>query len=124
VNDDAEEVAVMTTCPPIGIAAGAVYKVATPLAVCAGLKLPQAPALPQVAVQSTPVVSPATFATSVADDVSVNVAGGAVDMVTTIGAVFTMVAVADAVIVGLVTEVAVMVTCPFVGIALFGAGPV
>jgi hypothetical protein len=124
VDDDAEEVAVMTTSPPVGIAAGAVYKVATPLAVCAGLKLPQALALPQVAVQSTPVVSPVTFATSVADDVSASVVGGAADMVTTIGAVFTMVAVTDAVIAGLVTEVAVMVTFPLVGIALFGAGPV
>jgi hypothetical protein len=84
------------------------------------LKLPQAPALPQVAVQSTPRLlgSLATFAASVVCDVTDAVAEGAVGMVTMIGAVVTMVAVAVADIVGLVTEVAVMVTVPFGGIVV------
>jgi hypothetical protein len=78
------------------------------------LKLPHAPALPQVAVQSTPRLfgSPATFAASVVCDASVNAAPGAVDIVTIIGAVVTMVAVAEADTVGFVVDFAVMVTCP------------
>ena len=95
------------------------YRVAAPLAVCAGLKLPHAPALPQVAVQSTPSPglfgSPVTVAANVAGDFTSNVAGGAVDIVTIIGAVVTMVAVADADIAGLVVDFAVMVTGPFGG---------
>ena len=112
MGDDAEEVAVMTTGPPAGIAAGAVYTVATPLAVCAGLKLPHAPALPQVAVQSTPklFMSPVTFAASIDEDEVASVAGGAADIVTIIGAVVTTVAVANADTAGFVIEVAVTVT--------------
>jgi hypothetical protein len=51
------EVAVMVTVPPVGGVLGAVYPVAAPLAVCAGEKVPQAPALPHVTVQSTPALA-------------------------------------------------------------------
>lgn len=60
------DAAVIVTVPPAGIAAGAVYDVADPLAVCAGEKVPQLPGLEQVTDQSTPAlaVSLATAATS------------------------------------------------------------
>lgn len=45
---------IVTVPPPAGTVAGAVNVVAAPLAVCASEKVPQAPALPQVTVQSTP----------------------------------------------------------------------
>jgi hypothetical protein len=50
------EVAVMVRFPLTGITAGAVKLVVAPLAVCAGLNVPQAPAVvvPQVTVQSRP----------------------------------------------------------------------
>jgi hypothetical protein len=51
----AVEVATTFTVFPEGTAAGAVYVVALPLAVWAGLNDPQAPALPQVTDQSTPL---------------------------------------------------------------------
>jgi hypothetical protein len=51
----AVEVAVIVTVPPEGTVPGAVYVVAAPSEVCAGLKEPQPPAVPQVAVQSTPL---------------------------------------------------------------------
>jgi hypothetical protein len=86
------------------------------LAVWAGdkLKLPHAPALPQLAVQFTPrlPVSFVTFAASVTWDPAVTVAGGAVDIATRIGAVVTIVAVADADIAGFVVDFAVMLTVP------------
>jgi hypothetical protein len=47
------EVAVTVTEPPLGTADGAVYVVAVPVVVLAGLKLPQAPALPQVTDHAT-----------------------------------------------------------------------
>jgi hypothetical protein len=47
------EVAVMVTVLPVGTAEGAVYMVALPVEVVVGLKVPQAPALPQLAVQVT-----------------------------------------------------------------------
>jgi hypothetical protein len=111
---EAEDEAVIVTRPPDGIEAGAVYTVVPKLAVCVGLKLPQAPVLPQLAVQSTPrlFVSPATFAASVAWDTVVNVVGGAVEVVTTIGVVEVTYAVTRAVIAGFVVEAAVMVTAP------------
>jgi hypothetical protein len=49
-----EDVAVMVTVLLAGTEAGAVKVVVAPLAVCVGEKEPQAPALPQVTVQSTP----------------------------------------------------------------------
>jgi hypothetical protein len=48
------EVAVMVTVLLAGTAVGAVKVAVTPLAVCVGVKEPQAPALAQVTVQSTP----------------------------------------------------------------------
>ncbi len=57
------EVAVTVTEPPVGTEGGAVYVVALPLAVCAGLNDPQAPALPHVTVQSTPALD-GSFATT------------------------------------------------------------
>jgi hypothetical protein len=47
------DVAVTTTEPPVGTLAGAVYVVATPLAVCAGLKVPHE-LDPQATVHCTP----------------------------------------------------------------------
>ena len=59
------EVAVTVTVPPVGIAAGAVYVVAEPLAVFVGLKLPQAPALPQVTDHVTPAFAGSLLTTAV-----------------------------------------------------------
>jgi hypothetical protein len=55
-------------------------------------------------------VSPVTFALSVAWDPVVSAAGGAEEMLTTIGAVVTIFAVAKSVIAGLVVDAAVIVT--------------
>jgi hypothetical protein len=63
------DVALIVTVPPVGMTLGGVYTVATPLAVCVGLRLPQAPALAQTGVpQSTPLlaVSKATVAVRLA----------------------------------------------------------
>lgn len=113
----ADEDAVIVTRPPDGIELGAVYTVVPKLAVCVGLKLPQAPALPQLAVQSTPRLfwSLATFAARVAWDPVVNVVGGAVEVVTTIGVVEVTYAVTGAVIAWFVVDAAVMVTVPLEG---------
>jgi hypothetical protein len=52
----AVDVAVIVTVPPLaGAAAGAVNVVGAPLSVWASEKVPQAPVLPQVTVQSTPL---------------------------------------------------------------------
>ena len=56
----AVEVAVIVTLPDV---AGAVYVVGLPLAVCAGEKMPQFPALEQVTDQSTPAL-PVSLATA------------------------------------------------------------
>src|SRR5580692_585139 len=48
------DAAVIVTVPPVGIAEGEVNEVAAPLAVCAGVKVPQPPGVLQVTVQSTP----------------------------------------------------------------------
>jgi hypothetical protein len=84
--------------------------------VCAGdrLKLPHAPALPQLAVQFTPRLlgSPVTVAARVACDPAVMVAEGGVEIVITIGAVVMMLAVEIAETAGLVVDAAVMVTLP------------
>ena len=110
----AAEEAVMVATPPVGIADGAVYVIDEPLAVCpeVGLKVPQGPALPQVAVQFTPspFESLATVAVNVADPPSFKVLGGAEVMVTTIGAAVVTVAAAVADFVPSDTDVAVMVT--------------
>ena len=83
---------------------------------CAGdrLKLPHAPALPQLAVQFTPrpLVSPATVAARVICDPAVIVAGGGVEIVIIIGAVVMILAVEVAETAGLVVDAAVMVTVP------------
>jgi len=71
------EVAVMTTGP---IVAGAVYVVATPLAVLAGANDPQEPT--GVQLQLTPSPVPVTVATICAVPLGARRAGGAVDMVT------------------------------------------
>jgi hypothetical protein len=84
------------------------------------LKLPQAPALPHVTVQSTPKFfgSEVTLAARVAVAPAIREAGGVEDMVTTTGAVFTIFAVAVAETVGSVVDFAVMVTVPPVGTAV------
>lgn len=51
------EAAVIVTVLPVGTEAGAVNVVVTPLAVCAGEKVPHAPEVPQVTVQSTPALA-------------------------------------------------------------------
>lgn len=78
------------------------------------MKLPHPLVPPQLAVQFTPrlFVSEATVVASVAWDPTVNEAGGAEDIVTTIGVVVITVAVADADIAGFVVDAAVMVTVP------------
>lgn len=60
-------VAVTVTVLPVGTAAGAVYMVAALLAVATGLKLPQAPALPQVTVQFTPPFAESLLTTAVSE---------------------------------------------------------
>jgi hypothetical protein len=86
-----------------------------PLAVCAGerLKLPHAPPL-QLAVQLTPrlAVSPVVVAASVACAPTVCDGAGGEERVTTIGAVVTILAVADTETAGFVVELAVMDTVP------------
>ena len=71
------EAAVIVTLPPVGAEAGAVKVVAAPLAVCAGLKVPQVPAGAQL--QSTPAlaVSFETVAAIVAVAFAARVVGGA-----------------------------------------------
>ena len=83
------------------------------------MKLPHPPVPPQLAVQFTPRLfgSEAAAAASVAWVPSVNAAGGAEDIVTTIGAVVRTVAVADADTAEFVVDFAVMVTVPPGGMA-------
>ncbi|HEX4643628.1 MAG TPA: hypothetical protein VH161_09170 [Candidatus Acidoferrales bacterium] len=71
------EVAVIVTLPPLGAVDGAVYMVAAPLAVCAGLKVPHDPAGAQL--QSTPplALSFDTVAEIIAVALAASVAGGA-----------------------------------------------
>jgi hypothetical protein len=113
------EVAVIVTVLPVGIVAGAEKSVATPLAVPAALKAPQALALPQVTIQVTPA-----FAGSLATKAVIPIPLEACrdpslgPKLTAIGAaaVIVMVAWADCVV--SVTEVAVTVTGPPVGITV------
>ncbi len=93
-----------------------------PLAVCAGerLNVPHAPALPHVAVQSTPrpAASLLTAAVRLAAAFSASVAGSA-DVIVTASCVDAMiVTVADADFVVSETEVAVSVTMPPEGTAV------
>ena len=83
------------------------------------MKLPHPPVPPQLAVQFTPRLfgSEATVAANVACVPAVNAAGGAEDIVTTIGAVVRIVAVADADTAEFVVDFAVMVTVPPEGMA-------
>jgi hypothetical protein len=80
------EVAMMVTLLPSGMSEGAVKVVEPPLAVCVGLNEPQAPVLPQVAVQSTPSLreSLVTVAATEAVAPAGKASGGAVDIVTVI----------------------------------------
>ncbi len=115
----AEEDAVIVTTPPAGILGGAVYVMFPTLAVCAGerLKVPQFPTLPQVAVQSMPRLlgSFTTLAEMLVCAPAVMDAGGAGDMVTTIGAAVITVATEEADLVASAVAVAVIVTVPFAG---------
>ena len=81
------------------------------------MNAPHAPALPQVAVQSTPRVfaSDATVAVRVAGDPGAREAGGPEDIVTTIGVAVTIFAMACAESTGLVVDLAVIVTVPLGG---------
>jgi hypothetical protein len=110
----ATEVAVIVTAPLLpGTEFGAVYVVATPLAVCVGLKEPQEPAGAQL--QFTPSPS-GSFCTAAVTDALLLIsmyAGGAWVMVTTIGALMVMAAEAKTALSEL--EVAVTVTEPPLG---------
>jgi hypothetical protein len=83
--------------------------VVPPLAVCVGLKLPQAPLLPQLAVQSIPSVPELAFATRFAVALVFSEDEGAVVIEIVIGVAETTVAVAEADSVVSLTEVAVSV---------------
>ena len=87
-----------------------------PLAVCAGdrLKLPHSPTLPQLAVQLTPrcPVSPVVVAASVVCVPVGSDSAGGEEMVTTMGAAITMLAVAEEETAGFAVDFAVMVTVP------------
>lgn len=78
------------------------------------MKLPHAPALPQLAVQLTPrlAVSPVVVATSVACVPAVCDGAGGEVIVTTMGAEVTMLAVADVETAGFAVEFAVIDTVP------------
>jgi len=104
------EAAVMVT---LAVAAGAVYVVDTPLAVCVGLKEPHVPTGAQL--QSTPAfaVSLATVAATDAVALTASVVGGAVLSVTVIaGVVAVIVTVAVAVVELFEVAAATMVTLP------------
>lgn len=78
------------------------------------MKLPHAPALPQLAVQLTPrlPVSPLVVAASVVCVPAASDSGGGEEMVTTMGAAVTMSAVADAETAGFAVDFAMMDTAP------------
>jgi hypothetical protein len=113
------EVAVIVTVLPVGIAAGAEKSVATPLAVPAALNAPQALALPQVTVQATPAFA-GSLATKAVIPIPLDTCRdpGRGPKLTAIGAAAAIVMVAWADCVVSVTEVAVTVTVPPVGIAV------
>jgi hypothetical protein len=110
------DVAVTFTVPPVGIAAGAVYVVATLVAVVFGLSVPHA-AVPQVTLHATPpfLLSPVTAAVSGNVLLIVSAAGGVAANETLTPAGAAIVIDADAVAVPSVTEVATTVTVPPVG---------
>lgn len=105
------EAAVMVTVPALD---GAWYVVEAPLAVCAGVKVPQLGA--GVQLQSTPAFSESPFTVAAIEAVwpEVRVAGGAV-VIETVGAPIVTVAVST--MLGCAVEAAVIVTVP----ALAGA---
>jgi len=76
------EVAVIVTLPPVGAVAGAVYAVAAPLEVDAGLKVPQDVAGVQLQVTPLPAESFVTRAETLAVPPATIVAGGATENVT------------------------------------------
>jgi hypothetical protein len=77
--------------------------------VCAGLKLPQAPVLPQVAVQLMPSLPELAVAAKFAVAPVFSVDEGAVEIEIVIGVAFTTVTVAAAVFVESLVEVALIV---------------
>jgi hypothetical protein len=99
-------VAVTVTVVPVGMAAGAVYVVAVPLAVVAELNVPQTPVpvLPQVTVQFTPAVS-----LVVAENIAVALIASEVGTPERLTVMAVIVMFAEADLVGSVTEVAVTV---------------
>jgi hypothetical protein len=112
----AVEAAWTVTVPPVGTAEGAVYVVATPLAVWVGLNDPQAPALPQVTVQSTPAFVWSFETTAViglAELVCIDVGGGGLKTTVIAGRVMVMLAETNFVLSAV--EVAWTVTVPPVG---------
>ena len=78
---------------------------------------PQAPALPQLALQSTPLFagSLVTVAATFAVLLTVRLPGGAIEKATAIGAPAVTLIVAEADLVASAVEVAVMVTVPPAG---------
>jgi hypothetical protein len=99
------EVAITVTALPEGTATGAVY-VAEVLVML--LKAPQAPALPQVTDQVTPAFAGSLLTVAVSGAAALVCSnGGAPARVTEISAILM---IAEANLVGSVTEVAVMVT--------------
>jgi hypothetical protein len=113
------EVAVTVTVDPVGVVAGAVYVVAAPLAVDAGLNDPH-DELPHVTVHFTPAfaLSFATFAVMLVVAAGASEEGGCAANVTATAGGPVIVIVAEADFVLSVTEVAVTVTEFPVGIAV------
>jgi hypothetical protein len=113
------EVAVTVTVPPLGTAAGAVYVVAVPLAVWVGATLPQAPVVVQETLQVTPPFAESlpTEAVSVVVAFTATLAASGLTFTVTVGPppLGTTVMTALAEILGSVTEAAVTVTVPPVG---------
>jgi hypothetical protein len=112
------EVAVtVTTGEGVGTAEGAVKTVLAPLRVFAGLTAPQAPAVPQLTLQVTPALAGSlmTVAVKVAVPLSTTEVADWLSVTVTAPATEVTVIVAEAVLLGSVTELAVMVTVPPAG---------
>ncbi len=79
---------------------------------CPGLNEPQAPALPHVAVQSTPLLAGSfvTVAATFTGPLTFRLTGGAIERATATGAPAITVMVAEADLLGSAVEVAVRVT--------------
>jgi len=118
--ESACEVALTVTVVPVGTAAGAVYVVETPLAVWVGENDPQAPALPQVTVQSTPLFKGSFDTTAVMGLVAftcTDVGGGGLKATEIGGGTGVIVIVAETDLVESACEVALTVTVLPVGTA-------